>query len=306
MAPTDSLPVFSSAEFFRGPRGPADLADAADAIDLAGRLLTAAKQQQTAQERTYDAKIARMMEDPLGKAMTMALADQAFRSQHPVRIADQLKHLIDQYGVPHYFAAWEQAGLYLGALMGEYMPQLVVPVITAKLRHDTQNVILPSEEDELRAYLHKRYTSGTRLNLNQLGEAILGEAEAERRLHASLTLLARPDVEYISVKISSIVSQISLIAFEQTLEAIKTRLRALYRVALTNDYITPSGQRVQKFVNLDMEEYRDLHLTVEAFKQVLSEEEFLAHTAGIVLQAYLPDAVQCARICTSGIPLAPA
>jgi RHH-type proline utilization regulon transcriptional repressor/proline dehydrogenase/delta 1-pyrroline-5-carboxylate dehydrogenase len=262
----------------------------AHAIDLAARLLTAAKQQQTAQEEVYGAKIARMMEDPLGKAMTMALADQAFRSQRPVRIADQLKHLIDHYGVPHYFAAWEQAGLYLGALIGEYLPHLVVPAIMAKLQHDTQNVILPSEEDKLRAYLHKRYTSGTRLNLNQLGEAILGEAEAERRLDAYLTLLARPDVEYVSVKISSVVSQISLIAFEQTVEAIKTRLRTLYRVALANEYLTPSGQRVHKFVNLDMEEYRDLHLTVEAFTHVLSEEEFLSHKAGIVLQAYLPDA----------------
>ena len=285
MPPADSLPVFPSTKFSR------DLIDVADAtIDLAARLLTAAKQQQTTQEKGHNAKIARMMEDPLGKAMTMALADQAFRSQQPARIADQLKHLIDQYGVPHYFSAWEQAGLYLGALMGAYMPQLVVPVITAKLRHDTQNVILPSEEDKFRSYLHKRYTSGTRLNLNQLGEAILGEAEAERRLHAYLTLLARPDVEYISVKISSIVSQISLIAFDQTREAIQTRLRALYRVALANDYITPSGQRVHKFVNLDMEEYRDLHLTLEAFTQVLNEEEFLTHTAGIVLQAYLPDA----------------
>ena len=291
MAKTNSLPISPSSPFSRGLVESTDLASVASAaVDLAARLLTAAKRQQTAQEKRYHAKITRMMEDPLGKAMTMALADQAFRSQQPVRIADQLKHIIDQYGVPHYFSAWEQAGLSLGALMGAYVPQLIVPVIIAKLRHDTQDVILPSEEDEFRAYLHKRYTSGTRLNLNQLGEAVLGEAEAERRLDAYLTLLARPDVEYISVKISSIVSQISLLAFDQTVEAIKTRLRALYRVALANEYITPSGQGIQKFVNLDMEEYRDLHLTVEAFTQVLSEEEFLAHTAGIVLQAYLPDA----------------
>ena len=43
-----------------------------------------------------------------------------------------------------------------------------------------------------------------RLNLNQLGEAILGEEEAARRLDAYLALLARDDVEYISVKVSSV------------------------------------------------------------------------------------------------------
>ena len=52
-----------------------------------------------------------------------------------------------------------------------------------------------------------------RLNLNQLGEAILGEAEAARRLEAYLALLARDDVEYISVKVSSVFSQIDLVAF---------------------------------------------------------------------------------------------
>ena len=38
-----------------------------------------------------------------------------------------------------------------------------------------------------------------------------------------------------------------------------------------------------------MEEYRDLLLTKEVFKGVLDEEEFLDHSAGIVLQAYIPD-----------------
>ena len=263
---------------------------AQQAVTLAAQLLTTAQHQQTVRERAHAAKIARMMEDRQGKAMTMALADQAFRSHSPARIADQLKHLIDHYGVPHYFAAWEQAGLHLGGLIGEYIPHLVVPLVIAKLRHDTQSVILPSEEAELRAYLRQRYTAGTRLNLNQLGEAILGEEEAERRLQAYLALLARPDVEYISVKISSVVSQLQLTAFDQTVEAIKPRLRALYRAARTTEYITPSGQAVAKFVNLDMEEYRDLHLTVAVFRQILDEEEFLHHKAGIVLQAYLPDA----------------
>jgi len=44
------------------------------------------------------------MEDPPGKALTLTLADQAFRSHTPARIADQLTHLIEQYGVSPYFA----------------------------------------------------------------------------------------------------------------------------------------------------------------------------------------------------------
>ena len=108
-------------------------------------------------------------------------------------------------------------------------PSLVVPPIVARLRHETQNVILPGEEEDLRRYLEERRRAGMRLNLNQLGEAILGEAEAARRLQAYLALLARDDVEYISVKVSSVFSQIDLVAFRATVARVAERLRTLYR-----------------------------------------------------------------------------
>ena len=259
------------------------------AVVLAEQLLGAAKTAQTESEHDYAQKIARMMDDPRGKALTIALSDQAFRSHRPARVADQLRHLLDRYGAPGYMEWWERTGLVLGGVMAHYLPSMVVPPLIARLRQETRSVILPGEEAELRRYLHKRRQSGTRLNLNQLGEAILGEEEAKRRLQAYLELLARDDVEYISVKVSSIFSQINLVAFDATVEAVKDRLRTLYRHALQHHYQHTDGRRSPKFINLDMEEYRDLHLTVAAFSQVLDEVEFLGLRAGIVLQAYLPD-----------------
>ncbi|MDE3048205.1 MAG: bifunctional proline dehydrogenase/L-glutamate gamma-semialdehyde dehydrogenase, partial [Verrucomicrobiota bacterium] len=67
-----------------------------------------------------------------------------------------------------------------------------------------------------------------------------------------------------------------------TVDATAERLKKLYRAAMACD--------PHKFINLDMEEYRDLHLTVAVFKKVLNEPEFHSYSAGIVLQAYLPDA----------------
>lgn len=259
------------------------------AVELAAELLAAGQSQQTTAERQQGEKMAEMMADPLGKIMTISLSDQAFRSHDPARINDQIRHLIEGYGVPSYLAGWEQAALNVGTLVGELMPQLVVPFITAKLKSETQNVILSGEEKPFRAYLNKRHDDGTRLNLNYLGEAILGETEAERRHQAYLDLLARPDVEYISVKISSIFSQINMAAFAETVEQIKVRLRELYSVAAAHRFTARDGSITPKFINLDMEEYRDLHMTVAAFQQVLDEPEFFTHRAGIVLQAYLPD-----------------
>jgi RHH-type proline utilization regulon transcriptional repressor/proline dehydrogenase/delta 1-pyrroline-5-carboxylate dehydrogenase len=269
------------------------------AVELAESLLREARAQQTPDERAQARKLARMMADPHGKELTIALADQAFRSHRPERIADQLAYLLERYGVPQYMDWWERVALLLGGAMAHYLPSLVVPPVVARLRHETQNVILPGEEEDLRRYLEERRRAGMRLNLNQLGEAILGETEAARRLEAYLRLLARDDVEYISVKVSSVFSQIDLVAFRATVARVAERLRTLYRAAARHRYRHPDGRITPKFINLDMEEYRDLDLTVTAFREVLDESEFLPLTAGVVLQAYLPDSHRAQRALTA-------
>ncbi|HUM17303.1 MAG TPA: bifunctional proline dehydrogenase/L-glutamate gamma-semialdehyde dehydrogenase [Candidatus Nitrosotalea sp.] len=265
------------------------------AVVLAEALLAEARAGQTAEERARAERLARLMEDPRGKELTIALTDQCFRSRRAERIADQLHYLLERYGAPRFMEWWERIGLTLGALMGQYMPSLVVPSIVARLRHETEALILPAEDEDLARYLAERRAAGIRLNLNQLGEAILGEAEAARRLAAYLALLAREDVEYISVKVSSVSSQIELTAFRHTVDGVKERLRTLYRQALRHEYRHPDGRVTPKFVNLDMEEYRDLDLTVTAFREVLDEAEFQVLPAGIVLQAYLPESHRVQR-----------
>jgi RHH-type transcriptional regulator, proline utilization regulon repressor / proline dehydrogenase / delta 1-pyrroline-5-carboxylate dehydrogenase len=282
------------------------------AVALAERLLRTARQEQTAAEQEQAARLARMMADPAGKELTIALVDQAFRSHHPDRIADQLRHLLHVYGTPHYMDWWERVALALGGAMSHYLPNLVVPPVIARLRQETRAVILPGEEGDLRRYLQQRRQDGMHLNLNQLGEAILGEGEAQRRMQAYLDLLAREDVEYISVKVSSVFSQLNLVAFDATKERVKERLRVLYRQAMAHHYTHPDSRVTPKFVNLDMEAYTDLHLTVAAFTEVLDEPEFLTLSAGIVLQAYLPDAFPIqqdlttwamARCARGGVPI---
>ena len=215
---------------------------AAPAIAIAETLLRAANAGQTAAERSHAEKIARLVEDPAGRALTLALVDQAFRSHRPARIADQLRWLLARYGVPDYMEWWERAALAVGGMMAHYLPSVVVPPIVARLRHESRSVIVPGEEADLRRYLDERRRAGIRLNLNQLGEAILGEGEAARRLAAYLALLARDDVEYISVKISSILSQIDLVAFRHTVELVKDRLRTLYREALRHLFRDRTGR----------------------------------------------------------------
>ena len=55
---------------------------------------------------------------------------------------------------------------------------------------------------------------------------------------------------------------------------LKDRLSKLYSAARDNYYTRKDGTRVPKFVNLDIEEYRNLDITAAAFTRTLDEEEF--------------------------------
>jgi RHH-type transcriptional regulator, proline utilization regulon repressor / proline dehydrogenase / delta 1-pyrroline-5-carboxylate dehydrogenase len=265
---------------------PDDETLAKEAVELAATWLGSARAGMRPTERRQAAQLARMMDDPAGKALTFALADQVFRPPTAARSAARFRSLVADYGVPRYLPAWERIGMQAGAIASAIVPGIVMPLVTAKLRGESESVILPGEDARLHPHLTKRRKAGMRMNLNQLGEAILGEDEAEKRMQAVLARIASPDCDYLSVKISAIFSQIHLIAHEETLEKLKQRLRRLYRAAISNK--KPDGSA--KFINLDMEEYRDLALTRDAFIQVLDEPEFMQLEAGIVLQAYLPDA----------------
>lgn len=260
------------------------------AIELASILLTEARHAQTHTEKEMQKQLANMMNDDNGKAFTTNMTDQCFRSQNPARVADQLVYLLHQYGIPTFLTYLKKIQLKIFRLIGKPLARFMVPLTKSMLQRETRTLILPGEPEKLLKHMRQRRKENVRINLNHLGEAILGEAEAEHRVSTYLSDLADPEVEYISIKISTIYSQMNLLGWEDTLNALSTRLRKLYSSAKTHLYVLPTGRKVPKFINLDMEEYRDLHLTIELFRRVLDEPEFFDFSAGIVLQSYLPDA----------------
>lgn len=258
-------------------------------IQLAALMLQESSKEMSSQEKAVQEQLSRMMKDPLGKVFTTAMTDQCFRSSANLRVADQMIYLLDQMGVPKYLDWDKRLQLLAFKLMGPKIARFAVPLATWSLRKETKRVILPGEKEPLKHHLQERKKEGVRVNLNHLGEAILSEAEARKRLDIYLEDLKNPDIDYMSVKISTIFSQIHMLAYDETVEAIVARLKELYRAAMKHPVSLPDGTSRPKFVNLDMEEYRDLRLTVDAFKAALDSSEFQSYSAGIVLQAYLPD-----------------
>ena len=260
------------------------------AIDLAALLLNKAHQNQTNAEINRQIQIDRLIiNDPQGKVFTTSVTDQCFRSQEPRRVADQLIYLMRKFNLPKFLPFVKRMQLLFFKYFGKPLAGMLVPLTKKSIRQETAGLILPGEEQELSKHLKKRKAEGVRSTSIISGEAILGEQEAVQRLQTYLDDLASPEVEYISVKISTICSQLNLLARDTTLDLLSKRLKELYRAAQTHRYVRKDGTSVPKFVNLDMEEYRDLHLTVDLFRRVLDDPEFFQFEAGIVLQSYLPD-----------------
>lgn len=256
-----------------------------NSIILANWILKEAQSNRTSAEIDTQEQLARLMDDPKGKAFLTAMTDQCFRSRQNSRVANQLTYLINKFGTPQFLTQKEKIGMRLFKVLGSTFTPLLVPILKRMMRKATDIVILPGEPNKLKSHLKRRHEENVSLNVNLLGEAILGERESSHRIQKYIDDLANPLIKCISVKISTIHSQISLLAWKDTLEVLATRLRLLYRAAKENS----KGQNEQKFVYLDMEEYRDLNLTVALFQKLLDEDEFLDFSAGIALQAYIPE-----------------
>lgn len=261
-------------------------------IELAGLILSESNKRLTKEEKKRYGEFDRMMNDPVGKVFLTQLTDQCFRTKNHRRIADQMVYLLHLYGIPKFFSPVKRLQLHLFRAFGNRFATILVPLAIRNLRRKTSSVIIDGEKGPLSRHIKKRKEQDIRLNINYLGEAILGEREAACRLNGYLEDLKNPLIDYISIKISTIYSQIDLLSYDRTLEDIAQRLRILYRAAIKNTLIRKDGRKIEKFVNLDMEEYKDLHLTKDLFIKILSEEEFKTLSAGIVLQSYLPDSYE--------------
>jgi len=248
------------------------------AVRSARMLIDRADAARRRRERAKRRRFSRLLEDPRAIEVTITLTDEVMRVKSTASAINVFRSAVRRSSIRG-FGLVNWAGLRLLARLARLAPRSVVHLVHARVRRLSRDMILPAEHRALQRHVARRRRQGVELNINVLGEAVLGESEADERLERVLEMMGRPEVRYVSVKISSIVSQIITIDHEGSRLRVADRLRRIYRACA----------RHHVFVNLDMEEYRDLRLTLDAFTLVLDEEEFVRLDAGIVLQAYLPE-----------------
>ena len=226
-------------------------------------------------------RLAGLLRDPAGLEFAVGFVDGVVRPEDP-RVAGRAFARLAQH--PPRFLAWPlRAAIRVGGLAARILPAVVVPIARRVLRGLVAHLVIDANDPALGRALARIRRRGMRPNVNLLGEAVLGAAEASHRLDGTVRLLARDDVDYVSIKVSATVAPHNPWAFDEAVGHIVEALTPLFEQAAS---ATPA-----KFVNLDMEEYKDLDLTIAVFTALLDQEHLRGLEAGIVLQAYLPDAL---------------
>jgi RHH-type proline utilization regulon transcriptional repressor/proline dehydrogenase/delta 1-pyrroline-5-carboxylate dehydrogenase len=247
-----------------------------------------------------------------GKMMDFAMKDDDFKVQmfrftdvfptlkDHVQVAEHLQEYFvrDDVELPG-FMEWGIAKVKPDSRIAK----MAAGQIEKQIKGMASNFIAGQDAREALPTLEKMWKSEMCFTLDLLGEATVSEKEAQyyfdryeeildTLIEAAPDWKAQPTLEQaawgelprinLSVKISSLFSQMDAIDFDGSVKAVKERLRPLFRKA----------QEHGAFINIDMESYKDKDLTLAIFKSLLEEPEFASFEhAGIVIQAYLHDAV---------------
>ena len=197
--------------------------------------------------------------------------------------------------------------LKAGLAVSSFAPALVATPVKAQIVDMAGQFVAGETGADLLKQIKKNLKAGLATTIDLLGEAVVSEAEADVFLKRNIEVLDSVSKFYakesepcasdvgpkgvlprlnLSVKISALTPDVHPADPENSINALKHRLRPILRRAA----------EVGALINFDMESYKLKDLTLALFKSIFEEEEFRMKPAiGLAMQAYLRDCEQDLR-----------
>ena len=259
------------------------------ALTNAKKLIDKSSISTSSKEKKYSKQISSFIQNKQDKQTIIRVLDRGLRSINNKYSVNYLASIFRKNGIPKFFNVSEKIGLFLFIYIGKYFAFISLPLLRYYIIKSCSNYVLFGGRQKIVTRIKENSKLGFVTNINRIGEALLGEKEASKRVDAYIKDLQVPEIKIISIKISTLFSQITAISHNYTVMKIVEKLSILYAEAKNNSYIDDKGEKQYKLINLDMEEYRDMRITADAFMKALDKKEFFDLKAGIALQAYIPD-----------------
>jgi len=169
---------------------------------------------------------------------------------------------------------------------GGIAAHLVAPLVRKAVKQIGGRFIAGESADDAYRTIERLHQKGMQASLDILGEAVLSEEEADHYQQQYLDLIealapklkAIGEKLHLSIKASSLYSQINPLAPEHSSKAIRARLRPILRA------IKEHGGGI----TFDMERFDTREIILRTFREILNEPEFTDWPdCGIAIQVYL-------------------
>src|ERR1700749_3449182 len=125
-------------------------------------------------------RLAGLLRDPKGLGFAVGFVDGVIRPEDVRVSARALAALAPD--APAFLPAPLRAALRLGGGVAPVLPGVVVPIARRVLRQMVGHLVVDATDAKLGRTIEKIKKRDVRLNINLLGEAVLGKGEATRRL----------------------------------------------------------------------------------------------------------------------------
>jgi RHH-type proline utilization regulon transcriptional repressor/proline dehydrogenase/delta 1-pyrroline-5-carboxylate dehydrogenase len=242
------------------------------------------------------------------RLMDWSMKDPAFKTQL-FRFVDVLPSLQSSSEIVRHLqeylgdkAVELNPALKAGLAASSFAPALVAGPVKAQIVDMAGQFVAGETGEDLLKQIKKNHQLGIATTIDLLGEAVVSEAEADVFLQRNLEILDSVSKFYaknpepcfsdvgpegkalprlnLSVKVSALTPDVHPADPENSIKALKHRLRPILRRAT----------EVGALINFDMESYKLKDLTLQLFKSIFEEPEFAQKPAiGIAIQAYLRD-----------------
>ncbi|NQY99932.1 MAG: bifunctional proline dehydrogenase/L-glutamate gamma-semialdehyde dehydrogenase [Bdellovibrionales bacterium] len=242
-----------------------------------------------------------------GRIMDSSMQNEEFKTQL-FRFVDVLPYLHSGSEVARHLKEYFAEGgddlpsvFNYGVGLGSLAPGLLAGAVKKNVTQMAKMFITGESPQDALPSLKKARKNNLCFTIDLLGEATLSEAEAleyQERYQEMIEWLAADSESWphnplidedengkiprvnVSVKITSLYSQIHEQAWEHSKQQVKQRLRPILSKAIEKNV----------FINIDMEQFAHKDFTIETFKELLIEPDFKDYPHfGIVIQAYLRD-----------------